>query len=150
MQSVTKVRAIPEGYHSVTPSLIVDGAPRLIDFLKRTFNAVEKERMNRPDGKVAHAEVKIGDSIIMIGDPTPEYKSSFSWLYVYVEDVDTVYKRALTAGGTSVSEPKNQFYGDRNATVRDPTGNHWGIATHVEDVPPDEMRRRVKANTGQP
>lgn len=148
MQSVTtKVKPIPAGYHSVTPYLIVEGAPKLIDFLKHTFNAEESARVKGPDGRVAHAEVKVGDSMVMLSDPTPEYKPIESQLYVYVDDIDAAYKRALEAGATSVREPKNQFYGDRNASVKDPTGNVWGIATHVEDVPPDEMQRRMKAQS---
>ncbi|HZY46600.1 MAG TPA: VOC family protein [Candidatus Bathyarchaeia archaeon] len=144
MQSVTKVKPIPSGYHSVTPSLIVDGAPKLIDFLKRTFNAEETARIKGPDGRIAHAEIKIGDSIVMVSDPTPEFKSKESHLYVYVDDIDAIYKQALDAGGAVVREPKTQFYGDRSASVRDPAGNVWSIATHVEDVSPEEMRRRMK------
>jgi uncharacterized glyoxalase superfamily protein PhnB len=145
MQSITtKVKPIPAGYHSVTPYLIVEGAPKLIAFLKHTFNSEEATRMNGPDGRVAHAEVKIGDSFVMLSDATGEYKPVESQLYVYVDDIDVTYKRALEAGATSVREPKNQFYGDRSASVRDPTGNIWGIATHVEDVSPEEMQRRMK------
>ena len=96
-----------------------------------------------------HAELKIGDSIIMLSDSTPEFMAMASMLYVYVEDVDVVYKKALQAGGTSVSEPKNQFYGDRSAGVRDPLGNHWGIVTHFEEVSPEEMRKRMAAQTAQ-
>ena len=146
MQSVTKVRHIPQGYHSVTPYLIVDGASKLIEFTKKAFNAEQRDFVPGADGKIAHAEVKIGDSIVMLADSSPQYKSIPSMLYVYVEDVDSVYKKALAAGGTSVEEPNTKFYGDRNAAVRDEFGNHWGIATHVEDVPPDEMQRRIQAN----
>ncbi len=149
MQPVTKVRTTPQGYHSVSPVLIVDGASKLIDFVKQTFNALENARMEGPGGRISHAEMKIGDSIIMLSDSTPEYKAMQSMLYVYVEDVDAVYKRALQAGATSVSEPKNQFYGDRGASVRDPLGNHWGIATHVEEVSPEEMQRRMKERANQ-
>jgi len=149
MQSVTKVKHIPQGYHSVSPYLVVDGAAKLIDFVKQTFNAAESARMDGPQGHISHAEVKIGDSIIMLSDSTPEYKAMPAMLYVYVEDVDAVYKKALQAGATSVSEPKNQFYGDRSAGVKDPLGNHWGIATHVEEVPPEEMQRRMKEQANQ-
>src|SRR5216117_1365944 len=99
--------------------------------------------------RVAQAEMKIGDSVIMMADATSENRAMPSQLYVYVDDVDTVYKRALEAGGTSISEPTNQFYGDRNANVKDPVGNIWGIATHVEDVPPEEMQRRIKERANQ-
>ena len=150
MQSITReVKPVPQGYHSVSPYLIVEGAPRLIDFLKRAFNAEEKERMNGPEGRISHAEVKIGDSIIMMAEATPQYKAMPSSLYVYIENVDMVYKRALEAGGTSVGEPTDQFYGDRSASVKDPTGNIWGIATHVEDVSPEEMQRRMKERSNQ-
>ena len=150
MQSVaTKLKPIPAGYHSVTPYLIVEGAPKLIDFLKRAFNAEEMARMNAPDGRIAHAEVKIGDSIVMMSDETAEFKSVASQLYVYVDDIDKTYKRALEVGATIVREPKTQFYGDRNASVRDPTGNIWGIATHVEEVSPEEMARRMREQQNQ-
>ena len=145
MQSVTsKVNPIPSGFHSVTPYLVVEGAPKLIDFLKHTFNVQEMARMNAPEGRVAHAEVKVGDSIVMMSDATAQNPPMPGNLYVYVEDVDMVYKRALDAGATSVSQPTNQFYGDRSASVKDPMGNIWGIATHVEDPSPEEMQRRMK------
>lgn len=145
MQSVTtKVKPVPAGYHNVTPSIIVDGAANVIDFVKHTFNAEELMRAKTPDGRVAHAEIKIGDSIIMVADPTPEFKAGQSQLYVYIEDIDATYQRALKAGATIVKEPTNQFYGDRSASVKDPAGNTWSIATHVEDVPPEEMQRRMK------
>jgi PhnB protein len=149
MQSVTtKIKPIPSGYHSVTPYLVVDGAPKLLDFVKRAFNAEELSRMNGPDGRVAHAEVKIGDSIVMMSDSTKEFPPAQTQLYVYVDDTDTTYKRALESGAVKVQEPKNQFYGDRNASVRDPLGNIWGIGTHVEDVSPEEMKKRMKALRG--
>lgn len=150
MQSVTaKVKPIPAGYHSVTPYLVVEGAPKLIDFVTRVFNAEEIARMNGPDGRVAHAEVKIGDSIVMMSDATAEFQPVASQLYVYVDDIDKTYKRALDVGATIVREPKTQFYGDRNATVKDPAGNIWGIATHVEEVSPEEMARRMKEQQNQ-
>lgn len=146
MQSLaTKVKPIPAGYHTVTPYLIVEGAPKLIDFLKHTFNAQESALIKGPDGRVAHAEVKIGDSTIMMSDATAQWKPIESQAYVYVEDVDAAYKRALEAGATSVREPKTEFYGDRTGSVKDPLGNVWGIATHVEDVSPEEMQKRMKA-----
>ena len=103
--------------------------------------------MNGPDGRVAHAEMKIGNSIVMMSDATTEFKPAESQLYVYVDNVDDTYKRALQAGATVVREPKDQFYGDRNASVKDPVGNIWGIATHVEEVSPDELQRRMKNST---
>jgi PhnB protein len=138
------VKPIPDGYHAVTPYLIVDGAAKLIDFLKETFGATELFRMGAPGGKVGHAEVKIGDSNIMIADNSSEWASRPAMLYVYVSDIDETHKRALAAGATQVKEPANQFYGDRSSGVTDPFGNYWGIATHVEDVSPEELERRAK------
>jgi PhnB protein len=140
-----KVQPIPEGYHSVTPYLVVSGAPRVIEFLERTFHASEISRHTRPDGSIMHAEVRVGDSIIMIGEATGEWPAMPSGLYVYVEDVDAAYRRALQAGATSIAEPKDQFYGDRSGGVKDPSGNTWWIGTHVEDVSPEELERRQQA-----
>jgi uncharacterized glyoxalase superfamily protein PhnB len=139
------VKAIPEGYHTVTPYLVVQGAPKLIDFLKQAFDAQERERMARPDGTIGHAEVKIGDSIVMMSEASEQWKPMPTGIYLYVNDTDAVYKRALQAGATSVMEPANQFYGDRSAGVRDPSGNNWWIATHQEDVAPEELKRRAEA-----
>jgi PhnB protein len=136
------VRPIPEGYHTLTPYLVVTDVPRLIDFLKSAFHAEERERMTRPDGSVMHAEVTIGDSILMMGGAQGDRAPMPACLYVYVADIDAAYARALAAGATSLREPTSQFYGDRTGGVEDPLGNQWWIATHVEDVPPDEMRRR--------
>jgi PhnB protein len=139
------VNSIPDGYHTVTPYLIVEGAQKLIDFLKQGFGAKETFSMPGPDGKIGHAEVKIGNSMVMLADANPRWKPTKTMLYLYVEDVDAVYKKAVAAGGKSVMEPTNQFYGDRSAGVEDAFGNHWGIATHVEDVPMDELERRAQA-----
>lgn len=139
------VKPIPEGYHSVTPYLVAPGAGRLIEFLKEAFKAEEVERMSQPDGTVMHAEVRIGDSIIMMGESSDKFPAMPAAIYLYVPDVDAVYKRALAAGAASTMEPANQFYGDRNAGVKDPSGNLWWIATHVEDVPREEMAKRAAA-----
>jgi len=139
------VSPIPAGYHAVTPYLCVQGADRLIDFAKRVFAATEQERMTRPDGTIGHAEVRIGDSVVMISEARGELKPMPSGLYVYVTDTDAAYGRALAAGATSLMEPADQFYGDRNAGVRDPIGNVWWIATRKEDVPPEELARRAAA-----
>lgn len=139
------VNPIPAGYHTVTPYLVVRGVPSLIEFVQQTFDAQEIVRMARPDGIVMHAEVRIGDSMVMMGEHTGDSEPKTAMLYVYVEDVDTVYQRAVAAGGVSISEPANQFYGDRHGGVKDAFGNQWWIATHVEDVPPDEMARRSAA-----
>ena len=138
-------RYIPAGYHTVTPYLAVDGAAKLLAFLKATFGAQEKEMMRRPDGTIAHAEVTIGDSMLMLGDAAGDFKATPATLYVYVEDADAIYARALAAGARSLRAPETQFYGDRHGAVIDPVGNAWWIATHVEDVPPEEMMRRAQA-----
>ena len=144
------VKPIPEGYHSVTPYLVVQGAAALIDFLKQAFDATEVERMSGPDGTIQHAEVRIGNSIIMMGEATAPREPMPTMLYLYVNDTDATYQRALKAGATSVQEPANQFYGDRNAGVKDRSGNFWYIGTHVEDVSPEEIRRRAAAQAKQP
>ena len=139
------VKPIPDGYHTVTPYLIVEGAQKLIDFLKQGFGAKERFSMSGPEGKIGHAELQIGNSIVMLADASPRWKPTKTMIYLYVEDIDAVYKKAVAAGGKSVMEPANQFYGDRSAGVEDAFGNHWGIATHVEDVPMDEIERRAQA-----
>jgi len=138
------VKLIPEGYHTVTPYLVVEGASKLIDFIKQAFGGQEIHRMATPDGKIMHAEVKIGDSRIMLGEAGGPYKPMPASIYLYVTDTDATYKRALAAGATSETEPKDQFYGDRNAGVRDASGNRWFIATHIEDVAPEEMNKRAQ------
>jgi PhnB protein len=150
MQTVaTKVKPIPEGYHSLTPIVSVDGALNLIDFLKQVFNAEEEEVYKGPDGRVIHAELRIGDSVIMLNDATPQFPALPTMINVYTEDVDAAYKRALLAGATSLREPANQFYGDRTGGVKDAHGNHWWIATHVEDVSAEELEKRMKARESQ-
>jgi len=139
------VKPIPEGYHSVTPYLTVDDAGGLISFLERAFGGTVKERMEGPDGAVMHAEVRIGDSIVMLGQARGEWPAQRTTLYLYVEDVDAVWKRAIDAGAKSVREVRDEFYGDRSGGVTDPAGNSWFIATHKEDVSPDEMQRRMAA-----
>ncbi len=140
-----KVSPIPKGYHTVTPYLTVDGVAKLIEFLKKAFDAKEKERMTRPDGTIGHAEVKIGDSMVMMGDATAVYKAAPGKIYLYVKNTDAFYRRALAAGATSTMEPQDMFWGDRNAGVKDPFGNEWWIATHKENVPPKEMKKRSEA-----
>ena len=138
------VKPIPEGYHAVTPYMI-GGAAKVLDFVKETFDAKEVMRMPGPDGSIAHAEFKIGDSNLMISDGGNEWPAMPCSLYVYVSDVDATYKRALKAGAVSLKEPADQFYGDRSASVKDGAGNIWGIGTHIEDVSAEEMDRRMKA-----
>jgi PhnB protein len=144
------VNPIPEGYRTVTPYLIVDGAAELLDFVKSAFGAEERFRMPAPNGTIGHAEVKIGDSIVMLADGGEEWPVMPTFVYLYVEDCDATYEQALAAGATSVREPEDQFYGDRNATVRDSVGNLWGIATHVEDVSEEEVAKRLEAMASQP
>lgn len=139
------VKPIPDGYHAVTPYMIVKGAAKVLDFVKETFDAKEMMRMPGPGGTIGHAEFRIGDSILMISDGGEMFPPMPCSLYVYVDDVDATYKRALKAGAISVKEPADQFYGDRSASVKDSCGNIWGIGTHIEDVPPDELERRAKA-----
>jgi len=139
------VNPIPEGYHTVTPYLIVPGAAEFIEFTKQAFAAQEKERFPRPDGKVMHAEVKIGDSIIMLSDSSAEFEPTRSSIHLYVDDVDATYKRAIEVGGESLREPQDQFYGDRSAGIKDRFGNQWWLATHIEDVSPDEIQKRQTA-----
>ncbi|MFQ5627378.1 MAG: VOC family protein [bacterium] len=119
------VKPIPDGYHTVTPYLVVEGVAKLIDFLKQAFGAEKTDCMKRPDGTVMHAQLKIGNSVVMMGEAQSEWPPMPASLYLYVEDTDAVYKRALEAGATSAMEPANQFYGDRNAGVKDPSGNFW-------------------------
>jgi len=142
------VKPIPQGYSTVTPYLLAEDAEKLIDFLKAAFAATSTECVRDKQGRIAHAELKIGDSMIMVGGKKDTSTSS-AMLYVYVEDTDATYKQALTAGGTSLMEPANQFYGDRNAGIQDPCGNKWWIATHIEDVSPEELKKRAQAYHAQ-
>jgi len=139
------VSPVPEGYQSVIPYLVIDGVAGLIEFLKTTFAAVEIERVPGPDGKVMHAEVRIGDSVVMMGDACGTTGPSPATLHVYLPDVDAAYQRALNAGATSIEAPTDKFYGDRSAGVADAWGNRWFMATHVEDVSSEEMQRRAAA-----
>lgn len=144
------VKAVPDGYHTVTPHLTVKGASKVLDFVKQAFEAKEIHRMAHPDGTLMHAEIKIGDSIVMMGEARDGCQPMPSSLYLYVPDADAVYKRALRAGATSTMEPANQFWGDRTAAVKDPAGNQWMIGTHKEDVSPEELRKRAEAFVMQP
>jgi PhnB protein len=144
------VKPIPDGYHSVTPYLICKGAAQAIEFYKTAFGATELMRMPGPDGRLGHAEIRIGDSAVMLADEFPEMGvrgpqslggTSVS-LMIYVADVDMVFPQAIRAGGKEVRPLTDQFYGDRSGTLEDPFGHKWTIATHKEDVPPEEMQRR--------
>jgi PhnB protein len=144
------VKPIPDGYHTVTPHLTVRGASKVLDFVKQAFEAKELHRIAHPDGTLMHAEIKIGDSIVMMGEAREGCQPMPSSLYLYVPDADAVYKRALRAGATSTMELANQFWGDRVGGVKDPAGNQWMIGTHKEDVSPEELRKRAEAFVMQP
>lgn len=137
-----RVKPIPDGYQTLTSYLVVDNTRALMDFLKKAFNATELFSMNDESGIPRHAEMKVGTSMIMLGRAHNEYAPTKCTLYVYVEDVDAVYEKAIAAGGKSIQEIKNQFYGDRSGAVEDPCGNSWWIATHIEDVSMEELKRR--------
>ncbi len=140
----TKAKPVPEGYHTITPYLVVDGAEKIIRFMKEAFGAQALfEPMTRPDGKIMHAEFKIGDSVVMVADVSERAQATMDALHIYVPNVDAVYQKALKAGASSLMEPADQFYGDRSGSVRDPAGNRWHIGTHIEDVPPAELKKRA-------
>jgi PhnB protein len=148
-----KVKPIPDGYPEVTPYLVVDGAAKALEFYTRVFRATERMRMPGPGGKIGHAEIAIGRSVIMLADEHPEvgaraprsFGGSPVSLHVYVEDVDATVKAAVAAGAKLVRPVEDQFYGDRLGTIEDPFGHRWHIGTHVEDVPPEELTRRAAA-----
>lgn len=140
------VKPIPEGYHSLTPYLTVHDAAKVIDFLKHAFGAqIAHEPIKRPDGKIMHAQVKIGNSLVMIAEESEMQKATPSSLYLYVPNVDAVYQKAIKAGGTMTMEPIDMFYGDRCGCVKDPSGNSWLIATRKEDVGTQDMQKRAEA-----
>jgi PhnB protein len=139
------VQPIPEGYHTITPYLVVPGIAKLIECLEAAFDAKATECHSRPDGTIMHAETRIGDSMVMMGEPQGQWQPMPAALYMYVPDCEAVYRRALEAGATSVMEPADMFYGDRSAGVKDPCGNLWWIGTRTEDLPPDELARRAEA-----
>ena len=136
-------KPIPDGYHTVTPYLTVSSVEKLLEFARSAFDAKVTEKHLRPDGSIGHAEMRIGDSPVMMGQATEAWAARPSNLYLYVPDVDAVYQRALHAGGKSIRAPENQYYGDRSCGVEDSVGNVWWIATHVEDVTAEEMKRRA-------
>lgn len=150
---MSAVKPIPEGFHNVTPYLFVRTAALAIDYYKKVFGATEIMRMPGPDGRIMHAEIRIGDSIVMLADenPTegmmsPKTVGGYSiGLHVYVEDVDAVVKNAIENGAKGLRPVRNQFYGDRTGSVLDPFGHLWSVATHVEDVAPEELKKRMKA-----
>ncbi len=150
------VQPIPEGYPRVIPYLVTDGAADAIDFYCRVLGATERGRMSGPDGKIGHAELQLGDSVIMLSDEWPDmgYRGPKALggtpvtLHLYVTDVDEVFERAIAAGATELRAVQNEFYGDRTGSFEDPWGHRWLVATHVEDVAPDEMERRAAEAMG--
>lgn len=153
---MSKVKPIPEGYHSITPYLITSDAASAIEFYKKAFGATEVLRLGAPGGKIGHAEIQIGDSKIMLADEYPEmgakapraFGGSPVSLMLYVEDVDSVFAVAIQAGAKSIRPVKDQFYGDRNGTLEDPFGHQWTVGTHKEDLSPEEIRRRMESAHG--
>jgi PhnB protein len=150
---MAKAKPIPEGYNSITPYLIVKGASAAIDFYKQAFGATETMRMPMPDGRLGHAELRIGDSAVMLADEFPEAEAispktlggTTVGLMIYVEDADSMFNKAVSLGAKVKKPMADQFYGDRNGTVEDPWGHKWTIATHVEDVTLEETQRRMAA-----
>ena len=147
------VKPIPEGYHSVTPYLAVPDAAEAIEFYKRAFGARERVRMPTPDGKIAHAELEIGDSLIMLSDPFPQSQAkppselggTTGGVFLYVEDADAAFQQATDAGATVSMPLENMFWGDRFGSLMDPFGHHWSIATHIEDLTEEEIAERGQA-----
>jgi PhnB protein len=142
------VKPIPDGYHTITPALVAEGADAVLEFLKKVFGATELMVHRHANGTIWHSELQIGDSRIMLSEANEQFKGMPAAFSLYVEDVDAAYRRGTEAGGVSLREPADQFYGDRTGGVRDPAGNQWWISTHVEDVATEEMERRMKAAEG--
>ncbi len=148
-----KVKPIPDGYHAATPYLIIRGAAAAIEFYKKVFSATEMFRMTQPDGRVGHAEIRIGDSVIMMADEFPEmgahspqhFGGTPVSMLLYFDDVDAVFRRAIAAGSAELKPVQDQFYGDRTGTLKDPFGHQWTIATHIEDITPEEAGKRAAA-----
>ena len=137
-------KPIPDGYATITPYLIVEDAAGYLEFLATAFEAVERMRMTMPSGEIGHAEVEIGDSVVMVSDATPpDFPKTDAQIQLYVEDVDSTYVIAVKAGATAVADPEDQFYGDRIARILDPSGNRWSIATHVEDIDMGEFTQQM-------
>jgi PhnB protein len=145
-------KPIPEGYNTISHHLAVDDAGEAIEYYKRAFGATERGRMNAPDGRVAHAELQLGDSVVMLADPfdqsstkpPKELGGASASLFMYVEDVDAAFQRAVDAGATATMPPEDMFWGDRFSTLTDPFGHVWNLATHIEDLTPEEIEERAR------
>ena len=156
-KKVKKVAPVPAGYHSITPHLVCRGAAKAIDFYKKAFGAKEQLRMSAPDGSIAHAEIAIGDSMVMLGDEAPQMGASAPetvggtpvHIFIYTPNVDKLYAQAIAAGATGNQPPTDMFWGDRYAKLSDPFGHKWSMATHIEDVSPKEMDKRMAAAFSQ-
>ena len=154
---MSPVQPIPQGYPRLSPYLCVDGAARAIEFYSDVLGATERMRMDGPDGRIGHAELELGNSVIMLADEYPDMGflsptrigGTAVTLHAYVEDVDAVFERALAAGAKALRPVENQFYGDRSGQFEDPFGHRWSVASHIEDVPPDEMARRMAQAMGE-
>ena len=152
-----QVKPVPSGYHTVTPYLTLSDAASAIDFYKKAFGATERYRMDRPDGKIGHAEIQIGDSIVMLADESPRSDSrspqslggTTAGIFLYVENVDAVFDTAVKAGAKVHQPLTNMFWGDRFGGLTDPFGHSWALATHIEDVAPEEMEKRMQAAMSQ-
>lgn len=144
-----KSTTLPEGYHTITPYITLAGVQGLIAFLKNAFGADEREVLKTDDGRIIHAEIQIGDSVIMMAEPNDEAEPVYGTFYMYVDDVDDVYQSALKAGANSIMEPADLYYGDRNAAVKDVFGNSWWIAARYEDVSPEELQKRAQESANR-
>ena len=142
--STGNVKAVPEGFHTVTPYITASNAAAVIDFLQRAFGATVVERIEGDKGRIRHAQIKVGDSIVMLTDGNDDCRPAPAAFYLYLEDVDAAYEQALRAGGISIMEPADQFYGDRSGGIRDACGNSWWLATRIENVPSEEVARRAR------
>jgi uncharacterized glyoxalase superfamily protein PhnB len=143
------IPSTPNNYHTATPYLMVTEAGKLIAFLETVFGAQVSERIVRPDGKIVHADVRIGDSTIMVADASDDWAPMPGAIYLYVNNTDTTYQQAIQAGATSLMVPADQFHGDRMAAVKDLVGNVWWIVTHIEDVSPEDLQKRADAQLRQ-
>jgi uncharacterized glyoxalase superfamily protein PhnB len=153
-----KVNPIPQGYHTVTPSLMIDGADRAIDFYQKAFGAVEDSRFAGPDGRIMHAQIRIGDSVLMLGDESPEhgargprsYGGTPVAFFIYSDNVDAAWKQAVGAGATEYVPLADQFWGDRAGCLEDPFGHRWWLAQHIQDLSPEELRQKAEEAFSQP
>lgn len=141
------VNPIPDGYHTITPYLIVEDADKLVEFIEKVFDGKLIFKMPTEKGRIGHGEMKIGDSMLMLSEASGEWQPTTTMLHFYVDDIDAVHQKAIEFGAVSINEPKDQYYGDRSSCVKDSFGNFWAIATHIEDVSPAEMEQSLSVTT---